>query len=140
MIELYRKGSHGMIPPSAWLVMGDLPEGSQDSTRFGFIMRADILGRAERPAAPVRQPSASEIASLTTAATAFRDRPSVFFPLPAANCSAIIRCIHQYRNPRDGLSPPASAGAGSRPRPCGASWRSWSSGRNAGAFREEHHA
>jgi signal peptidase I len=51
MLRLYLKGTHGTIPPNTWLVMGDNPAGTDDSSRFGLIMRADVLGIAARPVA-----------------------------------------------------------------------------------------
>jgi signal peptidase I len=54
ILRLYLKGTRGTIPPNAWLVMGDNPAGTDDSSRFGLIPRADIIGGAARPAAPVR--------------------------------------------------------------------------------------
>lgn len=49
MLALYEHDYHGIIPDNAYLVLGDVSKGSEDSTRFGLIARSDILGFAERP-------------------------------------------------------------------------------------------
>ncbi len=48
MLALYIKDYQGKIPPNAYLVLGNLVEGSIDSTRFGLIDKKEILGKAER--------------------------------------------------------------------------------------------
>ena len=44
ILHLYLKGTHGIIPKNNWLVMGDNPNGTDDSSRFGLIPKQDILG------------------------------------------------------------------------------------------------
>ena len=45
MIDLYVQEFHGRIPPDMYLVMGEDPHGTIDSSRFGLIERAQILGK-----------------------------------------------------------------------------------------------
>ncbi len=45
MLSLYEKDYHGIIPPQAYMLMGNLENGSLDSTRFGLIHESDILGK-----------------------------------------------------------------------------------------------
>jgi len=45
VLRLYEKSFDGVIPEDAYLVMGDRPSGSLDSTRLGLIHRRDIIGR-----------------------------------------------------------------------------------------------
>ena len=45
MIGLYAQEFHGVIPPEKFLVMGENPAGTTDSSRFGLIERAQILGK-----------------------------------------------------------------------------------------------
>jgi len=45
MLALYERGNNGVIPGNACLIMANLPGGSMDSTRFGLVGRADLLGR-----------------------------------------------------------------------------------------------
>jgi signal peptidase I len=49
MISLYLRGTQGIIPTDAWLVMGDNPAGTDDSSRYGLVPRADFLGIARPP-------------------------------------------------------------------------------------------
>ena len=49
MIALYVHDDHGIIPPDSFLVMGENPAGSIDSTRFGLVTRQAILGRLINP-------------------------------------------------------------------------------------------
>lgn len=46
MLALYAKDYHGVIPPDAFLVLGDGVTGTEDSTRLGLIDRKDIIGIA----------------------------------------------------------------------------------------------
>ena len=50
MIALYVHDDHGTIPPDSFLVMGENPAGSIDSTRFGLVTRQEILGKIVDPA------------------------------------------------------------------------------------------
>jgi signal peptidase I len=52
MLELYAHDYNGIIPPNTYLVLGDNIAGTLDSSRFGFITRADIQYVAERSALP----------------------------------------------------------------------------------------
>ena len=45
MLSLYEKGYKGVIPPHSYLVLGNSPAGSLDSTRFGLIDKSDILAK-----------------------------------------------------------------------------------------------
>ncbi len=45
MIALYVHDNHGVIPPDSFLVMGENPAGSLDSSRFGLVSRQAIIGR-----------------------------------------------------------------------------------------------
>ncbi len=45
MIALYAHDDHGIIPPDSFLVMGENPAGSIDSSRFGLVTRLEILGK-----------------------------------------------------------------------------------------------
>ncbi len=44
MIRLYESGYKGIVPESAYLVMGEQEGGTTDSTRFGMVDIADIKG------------------------------------------------------------------------------------------------
>lgn len=44
ILRLYLNGTKGLIPPSRWLVLGDRPTGTDDSSRFGLIQQQNILG------------------------------------------------------------------------------------------------
>ena len=45
MIELYVHDYHGVIPPDAFLVMGELTRGAADSSRFGLVGHAAMIGK-----------------------------------------------------------------------------------------------
>ncbi len=45
MIALYVHDDHGVIPPDSFLVMGENPAGSLDSSRFGLVARQAIIGK-----------------------------------------------------------------------------------------------
>ncbi len=45
MIELYANDYHGVIPHDFFLVMGENPAGSIDSSRFGLVARQAIIGK-----------------------------------------------------------------------------------------------
>ena len=47
MLSLYENDYRGVIPPGALLILGNSPEGSLDSTRFGLVDKSDILGKVE---------------------------------------------------------------------------------------------
>jgi signal peptidase I len=47
LLSRYIKSNANVIPKDQYLILGNLPQGSQDSTRFGFIARQDILGKVE---------------------------------------------------------------------------------------------
>lgn len=47
MLELYIHDYNGVIPPDAYLIFGNLPSGSLDSTRFGLVGKEGIIGKAE---------------------------------------------------------------------------------------------
>lgn len=45
LLNLYVKDYQGVIPPNAYLILGNLAEGSLDSSRFGLVDKSDILGK-----------------------------------------------------------------------------------------------
>ena len=45
MIELYAHDFHGIIPPDLFLVMGENPAGTTDSSRFGLVPLVDVIGK-----------------------------------------------------------------------------------------------
>lgn len=45
LIELYIKDYQGVVPPKAYLLMGNIVSGSIDSTRFGLVDISDIIGK-----------------------------------------------------------------------------------------------
>ena len=45
MLSLYIADYGGVIPPDAYLLLGDTPTGSYDGTRFGLVSRNSILGK-----------------------------------------------------------------------------------------------
>ena len=45
MIALYVHDDHGVIPPDTFLVMGENPAGSLDSSRYGLIPQSAIIGK-----------------------------------------------------------------------------------------------
>ncbi len=47
MLALYERSYGGKIPQSAFLLLGNVPSGTIDSTQFGLIGKTDILGKAE---------------------------------------------------------------------------------------------
>jgi signal peptidase I len=51
MLSLYIRDYRGVIPPGTYLVLGNLPNGSRDSTAFGLIGASQLLGKAEQPPA-----------------------------------------------------------------------------------------
>lgn len=44
MLHLYEKDYHNTIPPNTFLLLGNKPYNTIDSTKFGLISREDILG------------------------------------------------------------------------------------------------
>lgn len=48
MLALYERQYGGLVPEGAYLLLGNDPSGSLDSTRFGLAGRGDILGKALR--------------------------------------------------------------------------------------------
>lgn len=47
MLQIYQRDFQGRIPAGASMLLGNSPEGSDDSTRYGLIPLSDILGPAE---------------------------------------------------------------------------------------------
>jgi len=45
ILSLYEREYDGIIPGNTYILMGNLPEGSLDSTRFGLIDKKDIIGK-----------------------------------------------------------------------------------------------
>jgi type IV secretory pathway protease TraF len=48
MLSLYEKDYKGIIPQNTYLILGDQPSGSVDSSVFGLVDKSDILGKAEK--------------------------------------------------------------------------------------------
>lgn len=48
MLALYAKDYNGVIPAGSYLILGDQPGGTLDSSRFGLVGRAAITGKAAR--------------------------------------------------------------------------------------------
>ena len=48
MLSLYAKDYKGVIPANSYLLLGNLAEGSLDSSRFGLAGRDAIIGKAEK--------------------------------------------------------------------------------------------
>lgn len=46
LLSLYEHDDHGIIPANTYLILGNLANGSIDSTRFGLVDKSDILGKA----------------------------------------------------------------------------------------------
>lgn len=51
MLSLYESDYRGVVPPQAYLILGNLARGSLDSSRFGLVHQSDILGKVV-PAKP----------------------------------------------------------------------------------------
>ncbi len=49
MLNVYARDYQGVIPPDTFLVMGEVPSGSTDSSVFGLVSRDAIIGRALDP-------------------------------------------------------------------------------------------
>lgn len=49
MLGLYVRDHHGVIPPRALLVMGNLRTGTVDSTRMGLVALEDVVGKVFMP-------------------------------------------------------------------------------------------
>ncbi len=45
MLSIYVNDYRGVIPPDSYLILGDTPWGSEDSTVFGLVGREDLLGK-----------------------------------------------------------------------------------------------
>jgi signal peptidase I len=45
MLSLYEQDYKGVIPKNAYLILGNLVEGSLDSSRFGLVDKSDFLGK-----------------------------------------------------------------------------------------------
>jgi len=48
MLSLYERDYKGVIPENSYLLLGNLSEGSLDSTRFGLVDRESIIGKARK--------------------------------------------------------------------------------------------
>lgn len=48
VLALYEKDYQGVIPEGAYLLMGNLANGSNDSTRFGLVSKNDLVGKMVR--------------------------------------------------------------------------------------------
>lgn len=47
VFSLYIRDYQGVIPDNAYLVLGNLPEGTMDSSQFGLIDKASLIGRVQ---------------------------------------------------------------------------------------------
>jgi signal peptidase I len=45
MLALYERDYGGVVPAEAYLIMGNLPRGTTDSSRFGLVSRRDFWGK-----------------------------------------------------------------------------------------------
>ena len=45
LLSLYVKDYGGVIPPDTYLILGNLPAGSLDSSRFGLVDKSGIAGK-----------------------------------------------------------------------------------------------
>ncbi len=45
LLSLYEKDYKGIIPEDAYLLLGNLPQGSLDSSHFGLVGKKNILGK-----------------------------------------------------------------------------------------------
>jgi signal peptidase I len=45
LLNLYVNDYNGVIPKDAYLILGNLPNGTIDSSAFGLVAKTDILGR-----------------------------------------------------------------------------------------------
>jgi len=61
MLSLYEKDYHGVIPENTYLLLGDLPGGSLDSTRFGLVDKSGIIGKIEKVEKSVEAASEPQI-------------------------------------------------------------------------------
>lgn len=48
MLKLYEKDYKGIIPDNTFLLLGNVPSGSMDSTRFGLVDKVEFLGKVIR--------------------------------------------------------------------------------------------
>lgn len=47
MLAIYVDSYHGIIPADAYIILGNLPEGTIDSTQFGLVNKIDFIGKVE---------------------------------------------------------------------------------------------
>ncbi len=47
VFSLYIRDYQGVIPDNAYLVLGNLPDGTMDSSQFGLIDKASLIGRVQ---------------------------------------------------------------------------------------------
>src|SRR5258706_12657338 len=45
ILGLYARTNRGTVPRGAYLVLGEMPRGSVDSTEFGFLPEGEIIGK-----------------------------------------------------------------------------------------------
>lgn len=45
ILQLYINDYKGIIPPDAYLILGNLPGGSVDSTKFGLVRGGELIGK-----------------------------------------------------------------------------------------------
>ena len=47
MLALYATSDKGVIPPDGYMILGNVPTGSQDSTSFGLVSKTDFIGKVK---------------------------------------------------------------------------------------------
>jgi signal peptidase I len=47
ILSLYERDYKGIMPENTYLILGNLTEGTFDSTHFGLVYKSDILGKVE---------------------------------------------------------------------------------------------
>lgn len=47
MLALYEKDYEGIIPPEAYLILGNIDTGTLDSTKFGLVHKDQIIGKVK---------------------------------------------------------------------------------------------
>ena len=48
LLALYEKDYQGVIPAGAFLILGNAPGGSLDSTQFGLVSQEDLEGKVTK--------------------------------------------------------------------------------------------
>lgn len=48
LLQLYENSFKGIIPENTYIILGNQPEGTLDSTRFGLVDKSGIIGKVVR--------------------------------------------------------------------------------------------